>query len=110
MTQEQSPVPTQTIIIDGKEYAIDAFSQQVRGMVNLRDVWVREQNEERAALTKTEAAIRQLDNELLEVINAELKVKTQLDEESQKNAKAVKPVAKKAAAKKPARFKRGAFQ
>jgi hypothetical protein len=92
MTQEFQK--TENIVIDNVEHALDKFSPQVRGMVSLRDTWVNEANKERSALTKTEAAIRQLDSELGEVIKAELEAQKQIEEEAaarQENIEAKKP-------------------
>lgn len=98
MTQDFQP--TQNIVIDGVEHPLDKFSPQVKGMVQLRDVWVQEANKERAALTKTEAAIRQLDSELGEVIKAELEAQAKVDAEREAAIEAAKPSAKKPARKK----------
>ena len=79
---------TENIVIDGVEHSLDKFSAQVRGMVNLREVWAKEMVDERSALTKTEAAIRQLDAELLEIIKKELTTATPEKENDSKKKKA----------------------
>lgn len=94
---------TENIVIDGVEHSLEKFSPQVKGMVSLRDTWVNEANKERSALTKTEAALRQLDSELGEVIKAELEAQAQLAEEDAARKAAVE--SKKPATKRPAKKK-----
>lgn len=60
------------LIVDGVEYPVDQFSPQVQNLVATRQKWSDELLNERSAVVKTEAAIRQLDNELSTLVQQEL--------------------------------------
>lgn len=60
------------LTIDGQNYAVADFSDKVKNLVAIRTEWQNEAQQERLALTKTEAAIRSLDTELAQLVGAEL--------------------------------------
>ena len=60
------------LTIDGQNYAVEDFSDKVKNLVAIRTEWQNEAQQERLALTKTEAAIRSLDAELAQLVGAEL--------------------------------------
>lgn len=60
------------LTIDGQSYAVADFSDKVKNLVAIRTEWQNEAQQERLALTKTEAAIRSLDTELAQLVGAEL--------------------------------------
>jgi len=60
------------IIIDDSSYPISTFSDNVKNLVELRHKWQVELEKEKEAALKTEAAIRQIDLELAEVVKKEL--------------------------------------
>lgn len=60
------------LTIDGKNYAVEDFSDKVKNLVAIRTEWQNQAQQERLALTKTEAAIRSLDAELAQLVGAEL--------------------------------------
>lgn len=65
------------IILDGVGYSISNFSQTVQAMVNVRSRWENDLAEERAAVLKTESAIRALDVDLAKTVQEELKAKAE---------------------------------
>lgn len=60
------------LTIDGQSYAVADFSDKVQNLVAIRTEWQNNAQQERLALTKTEAAIRSLDAELVQLVGAEL--------------------------------------
>lgn len=60
------------LTIDGQNYVVEDFSDKVKNLVAIRTEWQNEAQQERLALTKTEAAIRSLDVELAQLVGAEL--------------------------------------
>jgi hypothetical protein len=89
----------QTITIDDKTYPLSQFSPRIVSMVALREVWSNQANVERAALTKTEAALRQLDTELLQMCNTELEEQAKAEAEQVVEPAPEVKVKKKKAAK-----------
>lgn len=71
----------QEITLDGVTYSINNFSQSVQAMVNVRSRWESDLAEERAAVLKTESAIRALDVELAKTVQQELQKKADLNAE-----------------------------
>ena len=67
----------QEITLDGVTYSINNFSQSVQAMVNVRSRWESDLAEERAAVLKTESAIRALDVELAKTVQQELQQKAE---------------------------------
>jgi hypothetical protein len=67
----------QEITLDGVTYSINNFSQSVQAMVNVRSRWESDLAEERAAVLKTESAIRALDVELAKTVQQELQKKAE---------------------------------
>jgi hypothetical protein len=61
-----------TITIDGKEMPISGFSETVQRLVTIHTEWANDLAKERLAVAKTEAAIRGLDAELTQTVQAEL--------------------------------------
>jgi hypothetical protein len=68
---------TQTITIDGAEHAITEFSETVQRLVAIHTEWRNDLVKERLTVAKTEAAIRALDAELTQTIQAELAAKAE---------------------------------
>lgn len=68
-------VPTPEIILDGVSYNLSNFSQTIQAMVNMRNRWEIELSQERAAVLKTESAIRSLDDQLSKIVTEELAAK-----------------------------------
>ena len=64
-------VPT-TITIDGVEHQVADFSTQVQQLVAIHTEWRKDLATERLAAAKTEAAIRNLDAELTQLVAKEL--------------------------------------
>ena len=62
-----------TLTIDGKEYPINQFSQNVQNLVQIHGQWRAQMQENRLALAKTEFALRALDVELAQLVAQELK-------------------------------------
>lgn len=70
MTQTiQAP---QTVTIDGKEYPVSQFSQNVQQLISVHTIWRNELTKERLKVAKTENALRALDAELSQTIAQEL--------------------------------------
>ena len=63
------------IILDGVSYNINNFSPTVQAMVNVRSRWEDDLSKERAAVLKTEQAIKSLDDQLAKIVQDELKAK-----------------------------------
>lgn len=61
-----------TITIDGKEYPLTDFSQQVQTLVGIHSKWSSELQEQRLDVAKTEAALRNLDAELSKLVASEI--------------------------------------
>jgi len=72
-----TPASPPEIILDGVSYNINNFSQTVHAMVNIRSRWEEDLAEERAAVLKTESAIRALDEQLSKIVTDELKAKAE---------------------------------
>ena len=60
------------ITVDGKEYPVSGFSETVQRLVTIHTAWRNDLQTERLAVTKTEAALRGLDAELSQTVQAEL--------------------------------------
>jgi hypothetical protein len=60
------------LTIDGENYPVTDFSDKVQNLVAIRTEWQNQAQQERLALTKTEAAIRSLDAELAQLVGVEL--------------------------------------
>lgn len=69
-----------TLTIDGKEYPITDFSQQVQTLVGIHSKWSSDLQEQRLDVAKTEAALRNLDAELAKVVAEELAAKAPAQE------------------------------
>ena len=65
----QSPT---AITVKDVEYPIADFSETVQRLVAIHTEWRRDLQKERLATAKTEAAIRALDSELSQAVEAEL--------------------------------------
>src|SRR5277367_6530933 len=59
-----------TITVDGKEYPVSGFNETVQRLVAIHTAWRNDLQEERLAVAKTEAAIRALDVELSQNVQA----------------------------------------
>jgi|SRR5579859_1801820 len=59
-----------TITVDGKEYPVSGFNENIQRLVAIHTAWRNDLQEERLALAKTEAAIRALDVELSQNVQA----------------------------------------
>ncbi len=59
-----------TITVDGKEYPVSGFSETVQRLVAIHTAWRNDLQTERLAVAKTEAAIRALDVELSQNVQA----------------------------------------
>lgn len=64
--------PIKNIVIDGVEHPVEKFSDQVRSLLVIRQDWAQQLVTERNAVVKTEAALRQLDTELTQLVQKEL--------------------------------------
>jgi hypothetical protein len=65
----------ENIVINDVQYPVAQFSDNVKKLVVIHTQWRQEQAEERLALAKTEAAIRNLDLELTQLVMREIKEK-----------------------------------
>jgi hypothetical protein len=61
-----------SITVEGEEHLISKFSQNIQTLVAIHTDWRNELQSERLKVSKTEAAIRALDAELSQAVNAEL--------------------------------------
>lgn len=64
-----------TVTIDDVEHPVSGFSEGVQRLVEIHTQWRSDLAGERLALAKTEAAIRNLDAELTQMIMTELKAR-----------------------------------
>lgn len=62
-----------TITVDGKEYEPAALSESIKKLISIHNKWNADLDDLRMELAKTEAAIRDLSREIIEVIAAEAK-------------------------------------
>lgn len=74
MTALEAP---KSLTIDGVDYQVADFSESVQRLVQVHTFWRNDLNTERLAVAKTEAAIRNLDAELTQLVAAELKAKAE---------------------------------
>lgn len=65
-------LPT-TITFDGKTYSMDTFSPKVKTLARIRATWMTTLEEERLAVAKSEAALRELERELAATVGEEIK-------------------------------------
>ena len=61
-----------TLTIDNTEYDVSTFSPGVQNLVTINTHWRNQLVKEKLAVTKTETALRALDAELAQMVNAEL--------------------------------------
>lgn len=78
--------PIKTLIVDGVEHDIGDFSPAIQNLVTLRQQWMEEAVNERNKVVKTEAAIRQLETELSNMVQAELSSKNKKEDTPQEQA------------------------
>ena len=64
-----------TITVAGKEYPVSGFSENVQKLVMIHTEWRNDLQEEQLAVAKTQAALRALDAELTQAVQAELNPK-----------------------------------
>lgn len=64
--------PIKTLIVDNVEYPTEQFSPEIQNLLVVRQTWSAELIKERSAVVKTEAAIRQLEAELAQMVAKEL--------------------------------------
>ena len=62
----------ENLVVNDTQYPLEQFSENVRKLVVIHTQWRKELAEERLAMTKTEAAIRNLDLELTQLVLKEL--------------------------------------
>lgn len=62
----------ENLVIDDTTYPVSQFSEAVRRLVLIHTEWRNELTKERLAVAKTEAAIRNLDAELTQLVAKEL--------------------------------------
>ncbi len=62
-----------TIIIDGQEYDLSMFSPQVQRLTQIILIWEKELQDLRLETAKSEAALREANREITELIKKELK-------------------------------------
>ena len=62
-----------TIIIDGQEYDLSMFSPQVQRLTQIILIWEKELQDLRLEAAKSEAALREANREITELIKKELK-------------------------------------
>jgi hypothetical protein len=60
------------IILDGVDYPLEQFSDNVKRLIGVRQVWQNQLEEERLNVAKSEAAIQSLDAQLTNLVKAEL--------------------------------------
>lgn len=65
------------IILDGVSYNITNFSSTVQAMVHIRSRWEDDLARERAAVLKSEQAMKALDEQLAKVVQDELRAKAE---------------------------------
>lgn len=65
--------PTVTITVDGENYEVANMSNEVQQMVQYLDTWRQEEANQASDLLKTRAALRDLQNTLLQQIQNEKK-------------------------------------
>lgn len=70
------------LTVDGVDYPVASFNETIQRLVEIHTVWRQELADERLALTKTEAAIRAVDQELAQLVAAELTKKNEVAAES----------------------------
>ena len=73
-----STTPTLEIILDGISYNVSNFSPTIQAIVNMRNRWEGDLVEERAAVLKTESAIRTLDDQLTKTVTEELQARAKV--------------------------------
>lgn len=61
-----------TIFIDGQEYDLSMFSQQVQRLTQIILIWEKELQEQRLEVAKTEAALREANREITELVKKEM--------------------------------------
>jgi hypothetical protein len=61
-----------TLTVDGTEYEVTSFSQQVQQLVVIHTQWKADATKERLALAKTEAAVRAVEAELSQLVGKEI--------------------------------------
>ena len=62
----------ENLTVDGVDYPLNSFSEQVQQLVHLHTNWRNDLQKERIAVSKTESAIRLLESELAKIVSAEL--------------------------------------
>jgi hypothetical protein len=70
----------ENIVVNDKQYPLSQFSDNVKKLVMIHAQWRKELADERLAMAKTEAAIRNLDLELTQVVLKELEEQTSTDD------------------------------
>lgn len=60
------------INVDGTEYPLSGFSDQVRRLIDVRNIWINQLDKERLDVAKTESAIQGLETQLTNLVKAEL--------------------------------------
>ena len=68
-----------TIIVDGQEYDLSMFSPQVQRLTQIILVWENECSELRLETAKVEAALREANREITELIKKELNPQPQTE-------------------------------
>lgn len=63
------------IILDGVEYPLERFSDNVKRLIGVRHVWQNQLDEERLDVSKSETAIQSLDAQLTSLVKTELEAK-----------------------------------
>ena len=70
-----------TIIIDGQEYDLSMFSPKIQRLTQIILIWEKELQDLRLEAAKTEAALREANREITELIKAELSPQANQDEQ-----------------------------
>lgn len=78
---------TTTITIDDEQFAVEDLSQEVQQMVQYLDEWRQDETDQVAQLLKTRAALRDLQNSLLQQIQQD-KAAAEEEESSEESAEA----------------------
>lgn len=76
---------TTTITIDDEQFAVEDLSQEVQQMVQYLDEWRQDESDQVAQLLKTRAALRDLQNSLLQQIQQD-KAAAEAEESSEESA------------------------
>lgn len=70
----------QTITLDGVQYQLDSFSDEVKHLVGIYNIWQKEAQELRLKLVKDEFALAELNRKLVSKLQEEIQEQTKAEE------------------------------